>query len=300
MSLPHIAFIGLGVMGGPMARNLARAGYPLSVYDLDATKGKSLIEHGARWAASVADAAAGADVVMTSLPGPAQVKEAGFAADGVLGSLRRGGIWIELSTNNRDVCAEIVAGAAERGIEVLDAPVSGGAEGSMAGTLTVLVGGSKTSFTACLPIFNVVGKRIEYLGPSGAGYAAKIAQVLLCYVHSLALSEALLLGIKGGVDPDKMLSIIQNSTGASYVAGAYGPPILSGDYDPSFTLGLALKDMRLARELAASVGVQLPLVDLTTKTYTEACERYGNDANHLKAVRVLEEDNGQFLRGVGV
>ena len=204
MSEQHIAFIGLGVMGGPMATNLAKAGYPLTVHDLDKTKARPLIEVGARWADSIGEAVAEADVVMTSLPGPTQVREVALAADGVLAHLGAGKTWIELSTNNLTTCREVVAAAAERAIHWLDAPVSGGNVGSKAGTLTVLIGGEQSVFSECEAIFNVIGQRIEHLGGAGAGYAAKIAQVVLCYVHSLALSEALMLGIKGGVDPDKM------------------------------------------------------------------------------------------------
>jgi 3-hydroxyisobutyrate dehydrogenase-like beta-hydroxyacid dehydrogenase len=112
----------------------------------------------------------------------------------------------------------------------------------------------------------------------------------------LALSNALILGVKGGVDTQEMLSIIQNSTGRSYVADRYGPPILSGDYDPSFTLGLAYKDMKLAQEMAQNLGIKLPMCDLTTATYARAIEHYGFDDNHLKAVRLLEEDNNTFLQ----
>ena len=299
MSEQHIAFIGLGVMGGPMATNLAKAGYPLTVHDLDKTKARPLIEVGARWADSIGEAVAEADVVMTSLPGPTQVREVALAADGVLVHLGAGKTWIELSTNNLATCREVVAAAAERAIHWLDAPVSGGNVGSKAGTLTVLIGGEQSVFSECEAIFNVIGQRIEHLGGAGAGYAAKIAQVVLCYVHSLALSEALMLGIKGGVDPDKMLDIIQNSTAASYIANQYGPPILNGDYDANFKLGLAHKDMRLGLELAEAVGTGLPLCELTTDIYRQACEAYGDDANHLMAVRLLEEANDLFLRSRG-
>ena len=242
----QLAFIGLGVMGAPMATNLVKAGYRLSVHDLDQTKAQPLVALGAEWADSIATAVTSADVVMTSLPGPTQVRDVALADDGVLANLAADKTWIELSTNNLTVCREVVAAAGKKGIRWLDAPISGGSEGSQAGTLTVLVGGQEAVFSDCLPIFEVIGERIEHLGEAGAGYAAKIAQVVLCYVHSLALSEALMLGVKGGVDPDKMLDIIRNSTATSYVAEHYGPPILNGDYDPSFKLGLALKDMGLS------------------------------------------------------
>lgn len=293
---PNIGFIGLGVMGGPMARNLVEAGYTLRGLDLDAAKVAALVASGAEPATDVKQIARRSDIVMTSLPGPPDVRQVAFGSEGLLDNMRPGATWLELSTNNLDVGRELQAAALARGVDVLDTPVSGGNEGARAGNLMVLVGGDKTVFERALPVLRVIGEQIDYLGPAGAGYAAKIAQVVLCYVHSLALSEALMLGVKGGVEPAKMLSIIQNSTGASYAADRYGPCILSGDYDPSFPLGLASKDMRLAGELATSVEAQLPLCDLTRATYARACEAYGHDANHVMAVKLLEDSHSTYLR----
>ena len=284
-------------MGNPMAQNLVRSGlYQLTVFDNDSARADNLVELGARRAETLAEAVADADIVMTSLPGPTQIEAVGCADDGLLASMKRGSTRIDLSTNNLDVAARIEHASIEAGIEILDAPVSGGDEGASAGTLTVLVGGKQAVFDACLPFLEIIGTEITLLGSHGAGYSAKIAQVVLCYLHSLALSEAMMLGVKGGVDPDRMLSIIQNSTGKSYVADRYGPPILAGDYDPSFTVGLAHKDMKLAQEMAQNLGITLPMCDLTTETYARAMETYGFDANHLKAVRLLEEDNNTFLQ----
>lgn len=296
----RIGFIGLGVMGGAMAQNLARAGFDLTVHDLDVDKCRRLADLGAAVAASPGDAAKDADVVMTSLPGPAQIRAVALDDQGLIANMAPGTTWIELSTNDQRVGRDILAASNARGIALLDAPVSGGSEGAADGTLTVLVGGDAEVFQRMLPILQTIGARIDHLGPNGAGYAAKIAQVVLCYVHSLALSEAMMLGVKGGVRADKMLEIIQNSTGSSYVADRYGPTILNGDYDPSFSLALAHKDLRLARELAKSADVVLPLCDLTEETYAKACERYGGGSNHVMAVKLLEDAFGTPLRGNAV
>jgi 3-hydroxyisobutyrate dehydrogenase len=290
-------FIGLGVMGGPMARNLQSSGqHELIVYDIDRNRCDALREMGARVAESALEVAAQAELVMTSLPGPRQVEAVALGADGMLSRMAAGSAWIDLSTNDLPTAAKIRQAAQGTGVEILDAPVSGGDEGARAGNLAVLVGGDAAVFERYLPVLQIIGERIELLGPHGAGYAAKIAQVVLCYLHSLALSEALVLGVKGGVEPGKMLDIIRNSTGKSYVADRYGPPILAGDYDPSFTVGLAHKDMKLAREMAGSLGIDLPMCNLTTATYARAVEVFGFDANHLKAVRLLEQDNNTFLQ----
>jgi len=293
-----ISFIGLGVMGNPMAANLVKiVEYEVSVFDLDPSRAENLVEQGAIWSDSIAQAVQAADIVMTSLPGPKQIEAVAFDADGIFSNIKRGAVWVDLSTNNLEVCEKIKKQAEETGIDYLDAPVSGGDEGARAGSLSIMVGGDKRVFEQYLPILNVIGGSVKLLGPNGAGYSAKIAQVVLCYLHSLALSEALMLGIKGGVEASEMLSIIQNSTGRSYVADRYGPPILAGDYDASFTVGLAHKDMKLAQEMAENLGIDLPMCNLTTETYARAIETYGFDANHLKAVRLLEEDNNTYLRG---
>ena len=292
-----IGFIGLGVMGQPMALNLAASNnYDLRVFDIDSSRLPALQKAGAVVCDGIESTVRDAEIVMTSLPGPKQVEAVAFEGGGLFTHLKPKSTWIELSTNNLEVCAKLTASAKDKNISFLDAPVSGGDEGARAGNLTILVGGSQSVYNECLPILEIIGQQITLLGPNGAGYSAKIAQVILCYLHSLALSEALMLGIKGGVGPEQMLSIIQNSTGKSYVADRYGPPILDGDYDPSFTVGLAHKDMKLAQEMAANLGLELPMTNLTTDTYAQAIEAYGFDANHLKAVRLLEEANQVFLQ----
>jgi 3-hydroxyisobutyrate dehydrogenase-like beta-hydroxyacid dehydrogenase len=293
----NIGFIGLGVMGDPMAQNLQRSGqHQLSVFDIDASRSARLRELGARVVDSVDTAVSNADVVMTSLPGPKQIESVALGEGGLMTLMRPGAVWIDLSTNELALAETLRSAAQTAGIDLLDAPVSGGDEGARAGNLTILVGGEAAVFERCRPILDIIGERVDLLGAHGAGYAAKIAQVVLCYLHSLALSEALMLGVRGGVAPRQMLDIIQNSTGRSYVADRYGPPILDGDYDPSFTVGLAHKDMKLAADMAASLGLRLPLCELTKETYARAIEAYGFEANHLKAVRLLEEDNETFLQ----
>ncbi|MFT4608569.1 MAG: 3-hydroxyisobutyrate dehydrogenase-like beta-hydroxyacid dehydrogenase [Chitinophagales bacterium] len=292
-----IGFIGLGVMGSPIAANLLTFDeHSVTVFDIDEDKVQRLVHQGANKATSIETAVNSADLVFTSLPGPKQIKMVAFGDKGLLQSMRESTTWIDLSTNNLEMSQRINQLASEKHIDFLDAPVSGGDEGARAASLTIMTGGEKSVFEKCLPVLQMIGKEIKHVGPSGAGYAAKIAQVVLCYLHSLALSEALMLGVKGGVDKQEMLSIIQNSTGRSYVADRYGPPILNGDYDPSFSLGLAHKDMKLAQEMARNLGIKLPMCDLTTATYARAIERYGFDDNHLKAVRLLEEGNNTFLQ----
>lgn len=290
-----IGFIGLGNMGQHMSTHVVAAGHEVMVADLDPAKVQTLVDAGATAADSAVDAARDAEIVFTSLPGPKQVREVGLD---IIAVMNAGAVWVDLSTNDVTCAREIAAAAEAAGVSILDAPVTGGAEGAEAGTLTVLVGGDAATYERCLPVLQCIGDRVDLLGPHGAGYVAKIAQVSLCYLHSVCLTEALLLGVKGGVDPAKMLDIIRSSTGRSYVADLYGPEILNGGYDDTFALELAAKDLRLAMELAGDVGAVLPFMGDVSSFYDRAVANYGADAPHLIAVQNIERLNDLILHEV--
>lgn len=288
MSELRLAFIGLGNMGAPMACNLLGAGFDVTVTDLDPAKVAALVAHGASAAVDAPAAVAQADVVLTSLPGPAQVRAIG---DQIVPAMQASATWVELSTNDLDCAHHLACLTTARGIDLLDAPVTGGAEGAEAGTLSVLIGGEAVAHARCLPVFAAIGDRYDLLGPHGAGYVAKISQVMLCYLNSVCLTEALLLGAKGGVDPAKMLDIIQHSTGHSYVADRYGPELLNGGYDDTFDLGLAAKDLRLALGLADQVGADLSFTTDVARLYDAAEHEFGFAAPHLQAMQMIERTN---------
>lgn len=291
-AVTELGFVGLGNMGLPMARNLVAAGFTVTGADLDPLKVQALVDVGGLGAPDARAAARGREVVLTSLPGPNHVHA---VADEIVSVMEPGSIWIDLSTNDL-ACARYVAElAARHGIEVLDAPVTGGIEGARAATLGVLVGGDPGVHARAAPVLSAIGARYDLLGSHGAGYVAKIAQVMLCYLNSVCLTEALMLGVKGGVDPTAMLEIIQTSTGRSYVADRYGPEILNGTYDPSFDLTLAVKDLRLATELAADVGASIGFTDRIYAHYVAAEHQFGAGAPHLMAVRSIEEANDLIL-----
>jgi 3-hydroxyisobutyrate dehydrogenase-like beta-hydroxyacid dehydrogenase len=193
-----IAFIGLGNMGAPMALNIAKAQYSMLVNDLDKEKSAHLLKAGAVWANSAIEAVKGVDIVMTSLPGPKQVEELAIGENNILDNMKNGTIWIDLSTNNLDVMQKMQKQADARNIRIMDAPVSGGTEGAANGSLSIYVGGAAKDYDEVKDLLNVIGNDVRHLGENGAGYIAKIAQVILCYLHSVALSEALMLGVKGG------------------------------------------------------------------------------------------------------
>ncbi len=268
-----IGFIGLGNIGGGAAANLSRAGYEVRVFDLDPEKVASLIALGASAATSVSDAARDADVVFTSLPGPMQIRAIGLGSDhepGIIEVLSPGATWIELSTNDHDTAALLLSAAEAAEVALIDAPVSGGPEGADAGTLSVFAGGHERDIERVWPLLCVIGSTVTHVGAHGAGITAKIAQVTLCYTQTVALIEALLLGVKGGVEPATMLRLIQNSAGGSYVANTYGPEILAGTYDTSFP----------------SVVCDL---------YARTEDTYGSAAPHLLAAQLLERANNLVL-----
>lgn len=288
----RVAVIGLGNMGDPMARNVVAAGFETVVFDLDPVKVGSLVAAGATAARDVRVAVADVDVVLTSLPGPMQVRA--VAAE-IIPAMRHGAIWADLSTNDLACGRFLVEFAAEHGVSVLDAPVTGGVEGATAGDLVVLVGGESDVHERCRPVLAAIGSRYDLLGANGAGYVAKIAQVMLCYLNSVCLTEALVLGAKGGVDPAMMLDVIRHSTGRSYVADQYGPEILSGGYDPTFDLTLAAKDLRLAMQLADSVEATLPFTSSVRDFYDAAEAEFGPRAPHLMAMQAIEQANDMVL-----
>ncbi len=290
--IQSVLFVGLGNMGNPMARNLIAAGFEVTVVDLDPERVDVLVQAGATAAQSLTHAATTADVVLTSLPGPTQVEAVGGE---LLGALAPGSVWIDLSTNDLDCGRRMERAAGEAGVFLLDAPVTGGAEGAEAGTLNVLVGGDPDVHRRVIPILRAIGDRYDRLGPFGAGYVAKIASVSLCYLHSVCLTEALLLGVKGGVEPTRMLDVIQHSTGRSYVADRYGPEILNGGYDDTFALELAVKDLRLAVEMAGSLGADLAFTARVLDLYRSTVDTFGADAPHLIAMQAIERANDLVL-----
>lgn len=290
-----LAVIGLGNIGGGVARNLVAAGHAVAVVDLDPDKVAALVALGASAAASPAEAAAAVDVVFTSLPGPKQIAAVGAE---MVAAMRPGATWIEMSTNDLETAKSLAELCAHAGVHLIDAPVSGGPEGAEAGTLSIFVGGDDEPVADVAGLLHDVGSKVDHLGPGGAGIVAKIAQVTLCYTQTVTLIEALLLGVKGGVAPDKMLDLIQNSAGTSYCATAYGPEILAGTYDASFPLSHAAKDMRLAMEMAETMGVELPFTRDVAALYAEAEAVFGSDAAHCLAAQLIERKNNLLLHEI--
>lgn len=262
----HIAFIGLGNMGGPMALNLCKAGYRLSVFDVMPDAVKKLTDAGATAAADIPAAVKDADIVITMLPGNEHVKKVYLDAEGVLAHAKAGALLIDSSTINADIARDVAKVAAQKGFRMIDAPVSGGTAGAAAGTLTFIVGGAAADLESARPALEKMGKNIFHAGASGAGQLAKICNNMLLAVLMIGTSEALNLGVSGGLDPKVLSEIMSKSSGRNWTLEVYNPmpgvmenvPASRG-YTGGFGTDLMLKDLGLAMEIAASAAAATPL-----------------------------------------
>ncbi|MFN7114486.1 MAG: 3-hydroxyisobutyrate dehydrogenase [Alphaproteobacteria bacterium] len=261
----HIAFIGLGNMGGPMALNLCKAGYTLTVFDVMPDAVKKLTDAGAAAAADIAAAVKDADIVITMLPGNDHVKKV-YLESGVLAHAKDGALLIDSSTINADVARDVAVAAKQKGFRMIDAPVSGGTAGAAAGTLTFIVGGDAADLESARPLLEKMGKNIFHAGASGAGQMAKICNNMLLAILMIGTSEALNLGLRGGLDPKVLSEIMSKSSGRNWALEVYNPmpgvmenvPASRG-YTGGFGTDLMLKDLGLAMEIAGSADVSTPL-----------------------------------------
>jgi len=261
-----IGFIGLGNMGGPMAANLLKAGHAVKGYDLSAEAVAGLEGAGGTAAATVGEAAAGVDAVVTMLPAGRHVKAVYLGEDGVLAHAAKGTILIDSSTIDVATAREVATAASDAGMAMVDAPVSGGVGGAAAGTLTFMVGGPDEAFAAARPLLEAMGKTIVHAGGAGNGQAAKICNNMILGISMIGVCEAFVLAEKLGLDHQKLFDISSTASGQCWSLTTYCPvpgPVPTSpanrDYQAGFTAGMMLKDLRLAQDAAQSVGAATPL-----------------------------------------
>ena len=283
-------------MGNPMAANLVKAGYPLTVHDLAREKTSNLVALGAVWSPTLAAGAANAEVIIVSLPGPAQIRKVMLGDSGILALAQPGATVIDTSTSAVDLVRQLVDVAAKRNLEFLEAPVTNAVDFAALGKLSIFVGGSKAVYEKNLPIFKVIGEKIFHVGAPGNGATVKLLTNLLWFVGAAAIGEGLMLGAKAGVPLDMVWEAIKSSAGNSWVAEHDVPSIFAGHYDPSFSLALCCKDLGLINEVANAHGFDLKMGALAYSLFQEAKATYGEDAGELHVVRLLEERAGLFLR----
>ena len=315
----NVGFIGLGHMGGPMSRHVLAAGHDLLVHDIRREAGAELEAAGAAWAASPREAGAGREVVITMLPTVASVEQVLLGADGLLSGMAAGSVWIDMSTSvpavadrvrsvaetnavaeknavvERNAVAETNAAAdksAAGPVQILDAPVSGMAAGAKAGTLQIFVGGEEATYHRVRPLLEAMGdpERILYVGAHGSGYTVKLMLNLLWFAHLVATAEVLTIGTRAGVDLATLRRCLLASPAASnFLEHDVLSVLRDGDYDESFALALACKDLGLAVDLAGHVGVPAELSALVEQIYRRARAQYGDLGGEMLPIKLYED-----------
>jgi 3-hydroxyisobutyrate dehydrogenase-like beta-hydroxyacid dehydrogenase len=253
-----VGFIGLGLMGHPMAANLLKAGYPVTIWNRTASRGADLVTQGAKPAATPGDLAALSEVIITIVSDPPALESVYWGENGVFSGVRRGSLMIESSTVSPGLEKRAAVSAAELGVEFLEAPVTGGTWGAEKGELVFMVGGEAATLKRAEPVLGAMGKKWFHLGPIGAGQTVKLAMNLLLDVQVEAFAEALALVTRAGVPGQSLFEVMQSSMGRSGVLDLKGANMLKGEYKPSFPLRLMHKDLGLALDLANQLGVPLP------------------------------------------
>ncbi len=276
----EIAWIGTGIMGAPMARRLLKAGHHLRVFNRSPEKARPLIDEGAVMAPEAAAAAEGAETIFIMVPDTPDVEN---VIGKVEPSLARGQLVLDMSTIAPEAERRIAERLAALGVDYLDAPVSGGETGAIEGTLTIMVGGSDGAFNRASPLLELLGKRITYMGPAGAGQTTKLANQIAVALTLEAASEALLFGARGGLDPAKVLEAIGAGAAASWQLSNLGPKIIAHDYRPGFFVKLIRKDLRLVTEAANQNGIALPGLKMMTSMFN-ATAALGHDLDGTQAL----------------
>ena len=295
----RLGFIGIGSLGAHLAASLLRAGFAVTVHDLDKERAAALLRAGAAWAGSPRAVAAASDSVFTCLPSPAAVGAVVAGPDGVLAGLARGGAWIDMSTNDRHELQRLAALAAERGIACLEAPVTGGVHKAASGEITVLVGGDDAVFAAHRPALEAMGGQVFHMGPLGSASIIKVITNMLAFIHLVAAGEALMLARQGGLDLAQSYHAIVASSGNSFVHETESQLVLNGSYDVGFTMDLAAKDLFLAHQLGREFGVPLELAGLVEQIFVRARSQYGGAAQSTQVVKLLEDALATELRASG-
>jgi 3-hydroxyisobutyrate dehydrogenase len=283
-----VGFIGLGNMGGPMARNLDRAGFPLVVHDIDPAKVEPLRAQGAKVAGSPQEVAADARRVICMVETTGQVESVISGAHGIVQSARRGDIVVCMSTIDPLVARRLHDEMAARGVAMLDAPVSGGTVRAASGELSILVGGAPETFAACRDIFQAMGKNLFHVGPIGQGLALKLVNNMLIQTTTVAVCEALIMGVKAGLDPQVIYDVVRVSTGNSFAFESRVPKIIARDFSPGGTVDISFKDQELETAFAKQLGVPLLLANISQQVYQMARAAGFNKEDGSAVIKVLE------------
>lgn len=282
-----VGFIGLGVMGGNMARHVIRAGYRLRVFARARERARALLDEGAEWSDSPAALAAACDAVVTIVGEPPDVEDLYFRADGLLAGLRPRGVLVDMTTSSPGLAERIARAAAERGGGALDAPVSGGDRGAREASLSIMVGGEKADYDRARPLLGRMGRTIVHQGPAGSGQRCKLCNQIAIGGIMIGLCEALVYAEKAGLDPETVLQSISTGAAGSWAMTNLAPRILAGDLAPGFAVKHLVKDLRIAVESAAELGLNAPGLELAFRLYRRLAELHDGNEGTQALIRLF-------------
>ncbi|MDQ3793951.1 MAG: 2-hydroxy-3-oxopropionate reductase [Actinomycetota bacterium] len=284
-----VGFVGLGIMGKPMARNVMEAGYDLVVYNRSRGPVDEMVEDGASAAGNPREVAENSDIVITMLPDSPDVREVVAGENGVLEGVGEGSLLVDMSTISPVVTEELAAQVKKKGASMLDAPVSGGDVGAIEGTLSIMVGGSEEDFERARPLFEAMGKTIVHVGGNGAGQVTKAANQVVVALTIEAVSEALVLGSKGGVAPEKILDVLSGGLAGNKVMEVKREKFLSHDFSPGFRSELHHKDLGIALAAGRAYGVVLPVTAIVDQMLLSMKKKGWGGEDHSALLRVVED-----------
>jgi len=292
----RVGFIGIGYMGRHMARNMARGGHQLTVFDIHRETADELVAEGAAWADSPRAVAQASEVVFTSLPRPQDVEEVARGEGGILSGASSGTAYFDLSTTDPATMRRIDDDARSTGVAVLDAPVSGGTIGAEGATLCVMVGGNQEVYERYKPVLDLIGNKAMYCGPLGTGAICKIVNNLIGMSVAVVLSEAFTLGVKAGVGPETLFEAVSKSSGSTERMRGFPNSLFKGNFEPGFQVDLAAKDVGLATDMGRDMGLPMELSNLVQQRYIEAQARGWGTLESSAVIRLQEERAGIEIR----
>ena len=293
--MERIGFIGLGIMGKPMAKNLLKAGYPLTVYTLEPETVREMEHLGAAGARSNREVAERSDVILTMVPNSPQVREAVLGENGALEGMKTGTILVDTSSINPDESRAICAAVEQRGCHMIDAPVSGGEPKAIDGSLAIMVGGSEEDFARARPLFEVMGSSATLVGDIGSGNTCKLANQVIVALNIAALAEGLMLARKAGADPQRVFEAIRGGLAGSTVMNAKAPMMIAGEFTPGFRIDLHIKDLHNALDTGEASGSPLPLCAQAMQIFQNLKADGFDKLDHSAMALYYEKLSGQTI-----
>jgi 2-hydroxy-3-oxopropionate reductase len=293
---PTVGFIGVGIMGRPMAGHLLNAGYPVVVHDVNRDPVQKLVAAGAEEAFSPREIAQSSQVIITMLPDSPDVELVALGPEGLIEGVSEGDIYVDMSTIAPSVAVKVAEALAEKGVRCLDGPVSGGDVGAVNATLSIMVGGDEATFDEVMPIFETLGKTVTLCGPAGAGQTVKACNQIQVALNIVGMSEALVLGAKAGVDPAIIVQVLSGGYAQSRVMDVRGPRIIHGDFQPGFKSAFHFKDLNIILKTGNDFGVPLPVTGLVHELFAALLAQGRGDLDHTGIITVLQDLAGIEVR----